>query len=89
MALKEIVDIVDSAIFQTIFLFLVPSVENRAHQVVCLLPLHYIVQNLVAVYPHKISQREVSALADDAVPVLETGLEETLFLLVLLLSVVD
>ena len=89
MALEEVIDIADPAIPETVFLLLVPSVENGAQQVVRLLSLNHIVQNLIAVYPHEISKGKVRSPTDDSMLVLESGLKETLFLLVLLLSVVD
>ena len=43
MALEEVVDVRESAVFEAIFLLFVPSVEDGADEVVCLLPFYYVV----------------------------------------------
>lgn len=89
MPLEEIVNISKSAVPETVLLLLVSAVEDRAEQVISLLPLHHIVQHLVAIQPKEIPDRKVGASTEYPVFVLETSLEEALLLVVLLLSTVD
>lgn len=89
MALKEIIYVSESAVFQAIFLLFVPSVEDGTDEVVCLLPFYDVVQHLSIVEPYKISKRQIGAFAGDSVLVLKTGFKETLLLLVFDLSTVN
>jgi hypothetical protein len=55
MPFEKVVDISEAAILQSVLLLLVSAVEDRAEQVIRLLPLNDKVEDLISVEPDKVA----------------------------------
>lgn len=89
MTLKEVIYVSESAVFQTIFLLFVSSVEDGTNEIVCFLPFYDIVQHLSIIEPYKISKRQVCTFAMNSILILKSGLKEALFLFIFNLSTIN
>lgn len=89
MSFKQVKDITEATISETILLFFVPAIHNGTDKIISFLPLDHIIQNLIVIGPHEIPNRKVAGPHLHPVFLAHFLLEERLVLLVLDLSCID
>ena len=89
MSLEQIVNMTETTILQPVFLLLVPTVKNRTHQIISLLSLYHVIQYLVFILPHEITNGEITCLYTYVILLSQLPLKEILFLLIFDLSSIN
>jgi hypothetical protein len=83
MSLGKVVNVAEIAIFETVFLFFVPPVEDGTDKIVCFLPLHNVIKDLSSVLPHEVSDGQVASPHLDPILLNHPLLKKRLFLFIL------
>ena len=67
MALEKIEDMTKATTFNSIFLFLVSAVLNWAQKIIGFLPFNYVIDYLISILPHEISNWQITHFYSDIV----------------------